>query len=362
MGSNTSRPAKYDTPAYGCLITFLVLTTIAIISRGISRRILKAPFGADDALAYVAYVSNAASLINENLMVSVGAFDLARLISFGPEDTESFQKRNLASAVLYLVTITSAKLSVLFLFRRIFYVYTGWFRGFWWFNFLVIFPFWAGATLGILIYNQVDTFAFAKPGNAYGSSACALVNALSDIMVLILPIRGVLELQLPRAQKVGIIGLFSIGFLTTLVSLARATLSFYQATQGPTRWNPAYETYNYIMLVAAETSAACLCACIPVSRPFFVKAGQLASRSINASSLRGLISKSNLSAQESQGDTFDSISKDANKKDTISRTVDIDMDSIPLRKTSSGNQSLDRANVLGYTETHESPATGRAWA
>jgi hypothetical protein len=56
MGSNTSQPAKYDTPAYGGLNTFLVLTTIAIVARGASRYLSKALFGTDDALAYVAYV------------------------------------------------------------------------------------------------------------------------------------------------------------------------------------------------------------------------------------------------------------------------------------------------------------------
>jgi hypothetical protein len=56
MGSNTSIPAKYDSQANGCLSGFIVLTTIAIIARGVSRRLLKAPFGADDALAYLAYV------------------------------------------------------------------------------------------------------------------------------------------------------------------------------------------------------------------------------------------------------------------------------------------------------------------
>jgi hypothetical protein len=56
MGSNTSIPAKYDAQAYGCLSAFIVLTTVAIIARGVSRRMLKAPFGADDALAYLAYV------------------------------------------------------------------------------------------------------------------------------------------------------------------------------------------------------------------------------------------------------------------------------------------------------------------
>jgi hypothetical protein len=119
----------------------------------------------------------------------------------------------LTSAFLYVVTITSAKLSILFLFRRIFYIHTGWFTIFWWFNFLVILPCWAGATLCILIYVQIDQFAYAKPLNAYGIFACGLVNGISDTMVLILPIRGVLKLQLPQAQRFGIAGLFSIGFM-----------------------------------------------------------------------------------------------------------------------------------------------------
>jgi hypothetical protein len=57
MGSNTSIPAKYDAQGNGCLSIFIVLTTTAIIARGVSRVILKASFGADDALAYLAYVS-----------------------------------------------------------------------------------------------------------------------------------------------------------------------------------------------------------------------------------------------------------------------------------------------------------------
>jgi hypothetical protein len=114
-------------------------------------------------------------------------------------------------------------------------------------------------------------------------------------------------------------------------------------------------------LVAAETSAACLCACIPITRPFFTKAGKIASRSLNTSSLRALVSRTYLSSRASQGDKLDTSSHDSNKKDIIYRTVDIDMDSIPLRKTSSVEQELDRANILGYAESNNSPATARAW-
>ncbi|KAL1597931.1 hypothetical protein SLS60_008419 [Paraconiothyrium brasiliense] len=213
MGSNSSIPAKYDSQANGCLSAFLVLTTIAIIARGVSRGVSKAAFGADDALAYLAYVTNAASLINELVEAGKGIFDLQRLATFTPAVASSIQKHIFASAFLYIVTITSAKISILCLFRRTFYLRTGWFTGFWWINFLLLLPCWAVATLCILIYVQIDEFAYTKPINAYGTVACALVNAISDVMVLILPIREVLNMQLPRHKRYAIAGLFSLGFL-----------------------------------------------------------------------------------------------------------------------------------------------------
>lgn len=146
-----------------------------------------------------------------------------------------------------------------------------------------------------------------------------------------------------------------------MVSLARAVLSFQQAVTPP-NWNPAYSAYNYMMLAAAESSAACLCACIPVAKPFFWKAGELASRSFNISSLRAIVSRSSLSTKTSQSDNFESSSATTNNnKDAISRTVDIDMESMPLRKSTSVERSLHQPHIVGYTENHESPATTRAW-
>ncbi|KAI9708931.1 MAG: hypothetical protein M1820_003625 [Bogoriella megaspora] len=179
-------------------------------------------------------------------------------------------------------------------------------------------------------------------------------------MVLVLPTSGIQKLQLARAQKFGIIGLFSLGLLTTLVSLSRATLFFHQATKGPNEWNPAYETYIFMILASAETSAACLCSCTPVIRPFLLKAGDIMSSSFNASSLRSLVSKSRLSSQATKSDNSELKSGGSNKNHTISRTVEVDMDSIPLRKTSSADDSLRQANVLGYAEHSDGPATATA--
>jgi hypothetical protein len=56
MGSAGSVPAVYDDPARRVTILFIVLTTLAIISRGISRHLQRAKLGIDDVLVYVAYV------------------------------------------------------------------------------------------------------------------------------------------------------------------------------------------------------------------------------------------------------------------------------------------------------------------
>ncbi|KAF2830933.1 hypothetical protein CC86DRAFT_453213 [Ophiobolus disseminans] len=333
MGSNTSQPAKYDTPAYAVINIFLILTTIAVVARATSRYMSKAAFGIDDAFAYLAYVTNAASSININITQP-------------------------CLCGLYIVTITTAKLSIIFLFRRIFHVYTGWFRAFWWYNLLIVFPAWTLTTLGLMIYLQLDSFAYGNPANAYGIAAAATVNAISDITVLINPISGIAKLHLPRAQKIGIIGLFSLGFLTTAVSIARASLSYQQAVRPP-QWNFAYQRYYYIVLGAG---ASCLCACILVARPFFVAASEFATQSLNVSSLCHIISKSSLTSRSNRSNKFESSSWDIDKHDAISRTVEIDMDSTPLRKSTSARQSLDRTNILGYTENHEGPATARAWS
>ncbi len=147
-----------------------------------------------------------------------------------------------------------------------------------------------------------------------------------------------------------------------MASFSRAILVFHQTKISHTKWNPAYTSYNFIMFGAAESSAACLCACIPVAKPFFVKAGQVATQSFNISSIRALISKSNLTSLASERQRSRSVSRDISGNDEISRTVQFEMDFTPLTKTSSANGSADQANIMGYTENQSTFVTERAWA
>jgi uncharacterized membrane protein len=74
-------------------------------------------------------------------------------------------------------------------------------------------PCWVVANLSLLVYLQIDYLAYIQPVKIYGTFACALINVISDVMVLVLPVRQVLKLQLPRTRRHGIAGLFSVGFL-----------------------------------------------------------------------------------------------------------------------------------------------------
>jgi hypothetical protein len=145
----------------------------------------------------------------------------------------------------------------------------------------------------------------------------------------------------------------------TTVSFSRAILLYHQQKASDGKWNAAYICYNFVIFGAAEGSAACLCACIPVTRPFFVKTGQVAMRSFTGISFRALLSKMSLSSQPNQRQYQESVSREISKSDKTTRTVEVDMDSRPLTRSLSANESLNRTDMLSFTENHETPTTGR---
>lgn len=54
--------------------------------------------------------------------------------------------------------------------------------------------------------------------------ATAVANIASDLVLFILPIRMVMQLQIPRRQKFGLLGIFCIGSLTVVTSVVRVSI------------------------------------------------------------------------------------------------------------------------------------------
>ncbi|KAF3804216.1 hypothetical protein GCG54_00000566 [Colletotrichum gloeosporioides] len=84
-------------------------------------------------------------------------------------------------------------------------------------------------------------------------------NIFTDFIIITLPIPKILQLQMPRTQKVVVVGVFMLGFFTIAISILR--MQWLNLMPDRTWWNvkPA-------MWSLAEITCAILCACLPCER------------------------------------------------------------------------------------------------
>ncbi|PVI03033.1 hypothetical protein DM02DRAFT_626253 [Periconia macrospinosa] len=283
MGSANSIPAVYDQPARIITIMFTVLTALSMAARIISRRLQKAKLGYDDISVYIAYFFNVALQIMCYLNVSEGAANLpsyAKLTT--PDAIERRKWFHISLGIAYTVAMITLKISILLLYRHVFAVHSRWFSVGWWGNFLLIMPCYTVSTFTLLGLQTSGTRFGTTDLSRYGSIGIGSFNALSDLLVLILPIGMVWQLTLPKREKAAVVGIFMFGLLATAISIVR-TVRF--QTKREQKWNAAYGFYNDMMLTLAENSVGIMCACFLVIKPFL-----RASRDLVTAGTRNLIS------------------------------------------------------------------------
>ncbi|OQD76422.1 hypothetical protein PENDEC_c004G02809 [Penicillium decumbens] len=91
----------------------------------------------------------------------------------------------------------------------------------------------------------------------------ASMNIATDLTLLILPMPLLVQLQLPRVQKLALMGVFAIGILVVITSILR--LSSLQAVAKST--DTSYSNVGAAYWTAAECNVAITCACLPFLRP-----------------------------------------------------------------------------------------------
>jgi hypothetical protein len=106
-------------------------------------------------------------------------------------------------------------------------------------------------------------------------------NIITDVAVFALPLPAIWKLNLVRGQKVMLIGIFSLGFFTVIISIVRIR---YLALFEDFTWENAAPA----MWSTGELTSALTCACLPTLRPFvsrfFPGLGQLLGRTTGAAS------------------------------------------------------------------------------
>jgi hypothetical protein len=138
---------------------------------------------------------------------------------YTPADIE-YTKLSFIATTIYFTIVSSTKLSILFMYRRLFGVNAS-FRRQVIVVAVVVVGFWIGTTVSDLLNcipldwtwrNSLDDPRYCFNYNIFWLTA-GIVEAVIDIVIIVLPIRVVLRLHLDRSKKIAIAGVFLLGAL-----------------------------------------------------------------------------------------------------------------------------------------------------
>ncbi|KAI9673654.1 MAG: hypothetical protein M1817_002291 [Caeruleum heppii] len=101
---------------------------------------------------------------------------------------------------------------------------------------------------------------------AAGQVVAAAINIATDVLVLVLPLRQVWKLQLPRKQKWGLSAIFAVGSFACVTTIIRLDLAVH-VLRNP---NPdfTWEGTKPAVWGAIELNLGICCACAPMLKPF----------------------------------------------------------------------------------------------
>ncbi|KNG86951.1 hypothetical protein ANOM_004212 [Aspergillus nomiae NRRL 13137] len=182
----------------------------------------------------------------------------------------TYRKCMLAASVIYVPALAFAKLALLMLYYRLLqathplYVYTIYAVGF------VIAGYSIALPLALIfgcspIQKSWDITIAGSCINTSGVYlATAITNTISDVTLILLPIPIVWGLRLSIIQKVGVLCMFGVGFLTTSISIVRlATLMPLVTSQDQT-----HDIALAAVFINIEANTIIICGSFPYLRQF----------------------------------------------------------------------------------------------
>ncbi|KAI0423454.1 hypothetical protein F5Y09DRAFT_348970 [Xylaria sp. FL1042] len=254
---------------------FLAVAVLSVLARWISRNISRAGFQADDHIIFIALALCIATAIVNILIGPAGSGHHVWSL------TRATVARGFKIAFVYTfiwaVTVSTTKLSIIFLYRRIFAVRKSPLRN--WLNFL------AGVMVCQIIAITVSNLTICRPlsylwerltqPDAHGTCfdqpkfllATGIINAIFDIIILITPIVPISKLQLSADKKAGVFGILLLGCLVCIASWVRVYYLVVAATVVDRTWLSG-ETATWSSI---EASLGIVSACLPVLRPLYRK-------------------------------------------------------------------------------------------
>ena len=188
-----------------------------------------------------------------------------------------FEQVNYAAQLTQTLTFGFTKLSVLFLYRRIF---TGdIFRRALWIMYSIV----AMWTIAFFFCNLLQCWPISTnwalfgydPANCIETTTMYLAQSwsdvLTDVMILSMPAPCIWALQMSTKHKFGVIGIFLTGFLTVGAGVAKLVVYYHIQYESLVLSNPdiSYLLTPSLYWPMVESSLGIVGACLPLLRPLF---------------------------------------------------------------------------------------------
>ncbi|MCJ1312337.1 hypothetical protein MMC25_006011 [Agyrium rufum] len=241
-------------------VVALFCAAIAVCLRFLSRRMKPAALALDDYFIVLALVAAFGNGIAEIVGCYVGVIGPHRSQLTDGQFRHTLQCL-VAAEICWAVSTWALKMSLLFLYLRIFTTRT--------------FRIAANSLMALISITVVATILFffldCRPlvslsctSQYEGWLGTGTVNILTDVMILSLPIPSVWNLHLPRSTKLALTVLFGMGFLVCIISILR--IISISTINVPDLSYSSVATDIYSVL---EPSIGIIAACLAVIRPLF---------------------------------------------------------------------------------------------
>lgn len=255
-----------------------MLGFITISLRAYSRLLVTRAFGADDGLIIIAYIMAVAM----SSLIIVGNLDYfsGRHIWDVPIDTFVPHRKNAWwTEILYVLSSSMVKISVLLFYRRLSVNFTRTFLWATWIGIGINVTYMVTFILGlILICRPLDAYwnsfnpAWAKT-HKYSCGAenitlpvSSAISVLTDLYATLVPMLLITSIKKSMKEKVALYSLFSLGFVVVFFGILRTVVSY-------RIYNVTYDFTYYVYIVwiwlQLEVYTAILAASAPALRPLF---------------------------------------------------------------------------------------------
>lgn len=171
-----------------------------------------------------------------------------------------------AATIVYSPVILGTKIAIILLYRRVFLPHRG--GPFDWLLriFIFILTCFYVATMLVKVWEctpREKAWNKAVPGRCVNVSsllnASGLFNCITDVMMLLIPVKSVWLLRMSMRQKAGVVAIFTVGFCAPVFS----TIGFVVRIRISSSPDVTYHYPEILLWAAAEITTGLMCVCTP---------------------------------------------------------------------------------------------------